>query len=295
MIDPRIICRVGVVFLIAANAFVAFGQSDTVNSQSENPLWCPPYGTNLPPDRFRLRMPPLGKRHGQGHMFSSFEDYPAYAHAFPATKDNVIGMHVYFAGRPIGLWHDLGADVDWEWSSFVPDGHAISVGGQVYTCDSSSRMLTRRPDHTRSIAPSNAVGILPVPTDGSLELTGPNYTLGRRFDLRLSIARFEQPRNGESSGGRVRLALFSGEDRVLAPCTWTKHVEHPGLKIAEHSMWVAEGQYIETTYWRLKLVRIVFPDPDHGIDGWADVFIDLPATNPNRPPAPNLPEDDDAL
>ncbi len=277
---PQSVCRM----LFTLLCLMSLLAEDTFAEESRNEdelQWCPPYGSTMPPDLLTVKFR-RGKRGGPGDVRS--DEYPAYIDAYPFKKNDISGIDFGMSGRPYEHWGmpDVFA---WGWLYSVPDGHFVPVGGQIYKCDLATRTFTRIPNHPLSIAPAKAVRMLTIPPERELDLTGPQVTLEAKMQLTLSIKQFKRPAAGDSSGGRVRLHMLCAQDRLLSPRS--SKDDHDSF-----DAWVTEGQYIETTYWRLKLVRIVFPDLEHGIGGWADVHVDPPATVPNRTPAPRLPDDE---
>lgn len=169
----------------------------------------------------------------------------------------------------------------------VEDGALIPLGGQLYRWGDHDRKLSRQPNHPLSTQPSDTLGIFHLPIGGLMEISLQD---GGKLDLEpLAVVR--------------AMKTDSEPDRVLLRIGVTNVGNHSGLYgpsplpisteelyVPPHQ-WVRVGQYIESSHWRVKLVRVVHPNAQIKIVGWIDVRVEASSIATLRPPAPYLPED----
>jgi hypothetical protein len=217
----------------------------------------PPVGHRAPPDH--LQLPET----------RGANDRNGFPMQLSISKNESGGWsRLYIGGLDIARFEDL----TWLGESEVKDGDVLSIGGQIYRWDTKELSLTRIADHPLNIPPSDAIRLFAVYPTGELSISA---TSDDSPYLRIELSQFDQDRKTGYAQLRLR-------------------VNKAGKKVNDQRMWVRAGQVVEIADRMLTVTRIVFPDPEQGIDGWVEFRVELGRPPTDRPPAPFLPEDFDA-
>jgi hypothetical protein len=158
---------------------------------------------------------------------------------------------LYLGGLDIAKFVDL----TWLAESEVKDGHLLSIGGQIYRCDTEKSSLTRIADHPLNIVPSDAIRLFAVYPSSALSISA---TSDESPYLRIELSQFDQDRKTGFAQLRFK-------------------VNKAGKRANDQRWWVRAGQVVEIADRILTVTRIVFPDPEQGIDGWVEVRVEPPA------------------
>lgn len=257
---------------------------------------CPPYGTRMPPDEFQVA-------HSKSGRSFKMEELPVERVCFHDVE-TVVSLIIK---KRRGIHPSDTIGVDWGWNWYIADGHVAMISGQIYRFDVKTMTFRRIPNHPLSHEPKNAIHLFAIPTDAGLWFHTLKSNKGTEPAVNLQVVRFDAEPQTTRSPVRAQLKMSVREgtiDMLVNPAEEAAQkrikrepVPHellapvPSRSGSDLVLWVCAGQYIETTFFYLKVTRIVFPDPEQGIDGWVEVRVESDRPPSNRPPAPPLPED----
>lgn len=253
----------------------AIGMPQLFAMGADNPN-CPPYGKETPPAEYKL----IAFKEENGASIKRVHPLVGYPAEYVAMDYNLengqpySSLNLYGKSRPhVGIPR-------WDWFSGLSDGELTKIGGEIYVFRRSPLILRRLDGHALASPPEVAERQFIVPKMGNFSVTDTSRP-GRQPTLRFNIKKFERAPSNSNDSDRVLLATRCEYDQLNSPA----QSEPNGWWIG----WVSVGQFIQTKHWRFKVTKIVFPDPQERVRGWAELRLDA-VPPPPWPPAPHLPQ-----
>jgi len=170
-----------------------------------------------------------------------------------------------------------GRETNWDFGMHADDGEFIPLIGQIYRWDGKQRTLFLVPDHSLAIPQADGMRHFAL--------------VGTRCSLRLweySGIEVIVLEYGQEDPKRVKLTIHcskKGKDgaphSLISPKNMQSTSSDPDNRSWDYECWLAEGDHITTNDWDLELKRIVLPDRENHIRGWADFYLN-PEPNAKR-------------
>jgi hypothetical protein len=260
-----------------ANA-IQIHSDDTLRMIAEDPTCVfAPFGPEMPPATIAIAM--SADRNPRTYLF---KNYPGTYRAMRASNTD-LSIDLMINSRSDDVYSIFPPKAYSTSIRRVIDGGLTPIGGQIYRWDGKELTLTRVDGHPLAREPKDSVGVFHLPITATTLTFGFSSSLGGMLLLDPQELRRGNPLIYEPDG--VLLQIYPG------PSEDGGTIYGPTPLSGARPACVRVGESIESPNWRVKVLRIVFPDKEAKLDGWVDLRVKYSTAASERPPAPYLPID----